>query len=143
MNISELIQQTSFVTGFDAKNTFSNKKFGSIYMYNKTVRTKPGSPIIEVSMMIKGATEKSGRDGDRTVAAHKVMIAISGVNQRTVSAKELVRDMRLKREYYDKEQYSDEDLLAIASNPDMKPFKDQTIMPQLDGSFTIMEEDVG
>lgn len=143
MNISELIQQTSYVRGFDASNTFSNKKFGSIYMYNKTVRTKPGSTIIEVSMMIKGATERvAGKDGDRTVSAHKVMVAIRGVNQRTVSAKSLIRDMRLKKEYYDKEKYSDEDLLAIASNPDMKPFKDQTIMPQLDGSFTIIEDNI-
>ena len=145
MNISKLIQETSFVTGYGARNTFGHKQFGEIFLYNKTVRTKPGSSIIEVTMMIRGVTDKvrtTKKSTPTTVAAHKVMVAIHGVQQRTISAKMLVRDMRLKPEYHDKEKYTDEELIAIAINPDNKVFKDQTVMPQMDGSFTVMEDNI-
>lgn len=145
MNISDLIQSTSYVTGYGSKNTFQYKKFGEIYLYNKTVRTKPDSSIIEVTMMIKGVTDKlkpTKNYPETTVAAHKVMIAIHGVKQRTISAKMLVRDMRLKPQFHDKNKYTDEELIAIAINPDNKVFKDQTVMPQTDGSFTVMEDNI-
>ena len=144
MNISELLKETSYLANYRPGYTFANKKFGEIYLYNKTVKTKPNSSIIEVSMMIKGVTDKitSKNGGETSVAAHKVMVAIHGVEQRTESAQALIRDMRLKREYSDKNKYSDEDLLAIAINPDIKPFKDKTIMPQTDGSYTIITDKI-
>ena len=52
MNIAQLINSTNQVEGYGTENTFQNKKFGSIFMYNKVVRTKPGSSIIEVTMMM-------------------------------------------------------------------------------------------
>ena len=145
MNISQLIESTSRVTGYGARNTFSNKQFGEIFLYNKTVKTKPGSSIIEVTMMIRGVTDKikaTKKSAPTTVAAHKVMVAIHGVKQRTISAQMLVRDMRLKPEYHDKEKYTDEELIAIALDPDKKPFKDQTVMAQMNGSFTVMEDNI-
>ena len=146
MNISELLKSTSYVKGYNASDTFSNKKFGQIYAYNKVVRTKPNSSIIEVSMMIKGATDMlkpTKSTPARPVAAHKVMVAIRGVEHKTVSAQELVRRIRLtKSEYRDEEAFPDEDLIARAIDGEHKVFKDRTVMPQNNGTYTIVEDKI-
>lgn len=146
MNISQLIQSTAQVEGYDAQNTFQNKKFGQIYLYNKVVRTKPNSSIIEVTMMIKGVTDmiKPAKENvGRSVAAHKVMVAIRGVEQKTVSADMLVDLMRSEHpEYKDEEAYPNEDLLARAISPDYKPFAGKTIMPQTNGSYVIITDQI-
>lgn len=146
MNISELLRSTSFVEGYNPSNTFTNKKFGKIYAYNKLVRTKPNSSIIEVSMMITGVTDmiKPAKSTvGRSVAAHKVMVAIRGVNQTVVSGDMLAEMMRATNpEYKDTEAYPNEDLIARAINPDYKPFADKTIMAQANGTYVIMEDKI-
>lgn len=145
MNISQLIQSTSRVKGYDAKNTFGNKKFGEIYAFNKLVRTKPNSSIIEVSMMIKGVSDKvkSAKGEERSVAAHKVMVAIRGVEQRTVTLETLLLEIRkVRREYEDKEAYPNETLIELVLGGSFKPFEGKTIMPQANGTFTIITDKI-
>ena len=146
MNISELLKFTSYVKGYDAKNTFSQKRFGSIYFFNKVARVKPNSSILEVSMMIQGSTDKilpAKEAASRSVAAHKVMIAIRGVEQEVLSAEQLCRRMRLNNSAYkDEEAYPDDDLLAIALDPERKPFEGKTIMPQANGSYVLITDQI-
>ena len=79
MNIKDLIASTNMVKGREQSAVFQ-KRFGSIYLYNQTVKTKRNSSIIEVSMMIGAVTEKVRTIGGmKTAAAHKVSIAIRGV----------------------------------------------------------------
>lgn len=96
MNISQLLESTSRVNGFKASETFS-KKFGEIFLYNKSVRVKPGSSIIEVTMMIRGSTDKikpSKESESRSVAVHKVMISIRGVKQESVSSQTIIERIK-------------------------------------------------
>ena len=150
MNISDLIQSTEYVKGFGAKNTFTNKQFGEIYLYNKQVKVKPGSSIIEVSMMISGSSDKVrfGRSfQQRPTSVHKVMVAIHGVKQRAVSAEQLVREIRTVRpEYNDME---DEDLIQAVITVDPhrdrnqeKVLKDVTVLPQANGTYVLIEDNI-
>lgn len=146
MNISELIRSTSYVKGYDPKNTFSNKKFGGIMFYNKTARVKPNSSILEVSMMIQGSTDTilpAKEAASRAVAAHKVMVAIRGVEQQAVSADTLCELIRSARDAYkDEEAFPNEELLSMVVNPDFKPFEDKTIMPQANGTYVIINDKI-
>lgn len=146
MNIAQLIDSTNQVEGYGTEDTFQKKKFGSIFMYNKVVRTKPGSSIIEVTMMIKGVTDmiKPAKENiGRSVAAHKVMVSIRGVEQKVVNADTLVGLIRMERpEYKDEEAYPNEDILARAISPDFKPFEGKTIMPQANGTYVIITDQI-
>lgn len=131
VSISELLRSTENVKGYGYNRTFSEKKFGAIYTFNKIINPKPNRSIIEVTMMIKGATEtvRTKRKGDKPVAAHKVMAAISGVEQEIITKEELIN--RLKKtipEFNDSSKYNNQDILAYALNPNNKPFKGKTIM---------------
>lgn len=146
MNISELLKSTSYVKGYDAKNTFSHKNFGEIYFFNKVARVKPNSSILEVSMMIQGSSDKilaAKEEEGRSVAVHKVMIAIRGVEQEVVNAEKLCNLMRLNNPAYrDEDAYPDNDLLALALNPDNKPFEGKTVMPQANGTYVIITDKI-
>lgn len=162
MNIAQLIESTNQVsttvisesgTGkkktvakYGPENTFQNKKFGQIFLYNKVVRVKPRSSIVEVTMMIKGVTDKirAAKDNvDRPVAAHKVMVAIRGVEQKVVDADTLIGLIRMERpEYKDETAYPNEDILARAINPDFKPFEGKTIMAQANGTYVIITDQI-
>lgn len=132
MTISELLKSTESVDGYSAADTFGKKQMGSILTYNKTVRVKPNVSVIEITMMIRGMTETVSRMGGRSsVAAHKVMVAISGVRQRTITGKQLASMMRFAHsEYSDTEKYSDAELIERAINGKVKPFKNSTIFRQ-------------
>ena len=121
MNIAQLIESTNRVNdSYGAKNTFRNKPLGQVYFYNKTVRTKPQHSIIEVSMMIKAVTE-------RKVNYHRVMASISGVEQKTVTGKELASLVRFaKQGTKGIEEKSDAVLISEALNN--KPFPDKTVV---------------
>lgn len=145
MTISQLLRSTARVDGYGAENTFSSKQFGEVYSYNKMVKTKPKHSIIEVTMMIKGATERVNqkKTGSRTVAAHKVMVAISGVEQEVVSAQRLVAMMRASNEEYsDIEKYTEDELLRRAVDPDKQPFEGKTVMEQGNGEYVIITNEI-
>lgn len=133
MNISELIQSTNQVQQtttinedgerertprYGAKNTFQNKPFGAIYFYNKLVTPKADKSILEISMLIKGVTEKvmAGKSHEKKpVEAHRVMIQISGVKQTVMSAPQLAQAIRKEHpELGDEEQFSDGDVIEMA-----------------------------
>lgn len=133
MNISELIQSTNMVQHttiinedgekertprYGARNTFKNKPFGAIYFYNKLVTPKADKSILEISMLIKGVTEKvmAGKSHEKKpVEAHRVMIQISGVKQVVMSAPQLADAIRDEhKELGDKEQFPDGDVIEMA-----------------------------
>lgn len=118
LSISELIKSSANVKGFSSEDTFGRKKFGEIYLYNKKVKVKPKSSIIEVSMMIKGATQKiKTRGGEQTVAAHRVMVAINNVEQESYTPAELVTMIRKENSNYkDTEKFTNEDILEIVNS---------------------------
>ena len=146
MNISQLLESTSNVAGFGAKDTFGKKKFGEIYLYNKTVRVKPGSSIIEVTMMIKGMSDKikpAKESSARSVAAHKVMIAIRGVKQESVSQDALIqriKDLEIdgQKPYLD---WQEDQILSEVQN-DTKLFKDKTIFKNGSGGYVIVDDHI-
>lgn len=146
MNITELLASTARVKGFSAKDTFNNKSFGSIYLYNKTVRTKPGSSIIEVTMMIKGSSDKikpAKESKTRSVAAHKVMISISGVQQEVVSSEVLID--RIKNIEYDGSKpfagvHGNQILSEVAQGT--KFFEDKTIFKNSSGGYVIVTDKI-
>lgn len=139
MNISELLQSTHYVSGQDGtphaygpKNTFKNKELGEIYLYNKTVNTKTGSSVIEISMMIKAVTDTVETD------YHKVMIAINGVNQRTVQGQTLVNELEAMDKKYVDMDY--EEVIAIAL--EKKPFPGKTVIKNEAGTYTIIDDNI-
>ena len=145
MNISQLLASTAKVKGFSASK-FGEKKFGNIYLYNKTVRVKQGSSIIEVTMMIKGTSDsiKPVKEStSRSVAVHKVMIAIHGVKQEAVSNKEIIR--RIKNLEIDGEKpYAGLHGNAIHSEikNETKFFEDKTIFSNSSGGYVIVDDDI-
>ena len=149
MSISNLIRSSAQVKGFSLENTFSEKKFGEIYMYNKKVKVKPKNSVIEVSMMIKGATEKVVKKGQReTMAAHRVMVAISGVEQEEIPPEKLVIKIRGENTaYQDTEKYPDEYILSKIlssdqSNPQNKFLPGKTIFEGDKGNFVIVTDNI-
>ena len=91
------------------KTLFPRSILAVYIFFNKVARVKPNSSILEVSMMIQGSTDKilpAKEATSRSVAAHKVMIAIRGVEQEVLSADQLCRRMRLNNTAYkDEEAY--------------------------------------
>ena len=145
MNISQLIESTASVKGFKASDTFQ-KKFGEIYFFNKTVRVKPGSSVIEVTMMIKGSSDniKPARESSaRSVAVHKVMVAISGVKQESVSSVELVK--RIKNlEVNGEKPYAGlhgNEIISEVKN-DTKFFENKTIFQNNSGGYVIVQDEI-
>lgn len=141
MNISQLIKETQYVeihdreSRYGPKNTFGNKKFGQIYLYNKKVMTKPGFSIIEVSMMIKAVTDTVEK------GEHKVMLAISGVKQQSVQAKTLANIIRSTNQAFeDTETYPDEVLVKAAI--ESKPLAGKTVIENENGNYTIIEDNI-
>lgn len=145
MTISRLLQSTNKVDGYKPSDTFGHKKFGDIYAYNKTVRVKPKHSIIEVTMMITAVTEHihSKTSAERPMAAHKVMVAISGVEQEILTAEELIARMRATYpECSDPEAVPDADVLQRALDPEKKPFKDKTVMEQTNGTYVLVTDKI-
>ena len=134
MNISELLQSTHRVKNhaYGPKNTFNNKKYGELFLYNKVVRAKSGNSVIEVSMMIKAVTD------NKETNYHRVMMAISGVNQRTVQGMTLVRELEAMDDKYKEMEYED----VIAHAIEGKPFPDKTVIKNEAGTYTIIDDNV-
>ena len=142
MNISQLLRSTEYLDHFKPSYTFTQKKFGDIYLYNKVVRVKPGSSIIEVSMMIKGATERvfTARQGSKTVAAHKVMIAIRGVEQEVLSNDALFD--KIKTENKSLEEGLDKRDILYRARRGEKLLPDKTIFVNQGGGFVVVSDKI-
>ena len=144
---TEKFQCTDGVNRYSPSYTFAYKEVGDIYFYNKTVIAKPRYSIVEITMMVKGKTEMVKKAGGlSTMAAHRVMIAIRGVRQRIVSAKQLANNMRFAypKDYGDKEKFSDEELVKRAIEGKVKPFKHSTVIPleKQSDKYVILQDDI-
>ncbi len=135
MNIKELLSSTNLVKNRGQATVFQ-KKFGSVYAYNQTVKTKKNSSIVEVSMMVGAVTEKVTAlgGGKKTAAAHKVVIAIRGVEHQFYTAEGLVALIRLSDKLYANEkEFPSSDLLKMAVENSVKFFEGKTIFATSDG----------
>jgi len=143
MDIKTLLENSKKVKGYGTQN-FAEKEFGTIYATNKEVKVKPKHSVIEVSMMIKGLTDMapSSRGSSRPVAAHRVRVAIHGVNQEAVKSQELVERIRaLDDKYADKKLYPKRDLLKMAVEHRVKFFEGKTIFKGTNPDEYVIIED--
>ena len=142
VTIQQLIDSTNTVKGYDTQTTFSKKKFGAIYAFNKVATPKPENSIIEISMMIKGVTDILHlKTKNRPVAAHKVLMAIKGVKQELLSRAELISRMKLK--YVElREEDKEEVIIARALDPNKKPFENRTVMQVNRDKFVILDDKI-
>lgn len=142
VTIQQLIDSTNTVKGYDTQTTFSKKKFGAIYAFNKVATPKPENSIIEISMMIKGVTDIVHlKSKDRPVAIHKVLMAIKGVKQEILSRTELISRMKLK--YVElREEDKEEVIIARALDPNKKPFENRTVMQVNQDKFVVLDDKI-
>ena len=146
MNIKQLIASTNKVKGRDQASVFQ-KKFGSIYAYNKNVTIFKGGNAIIISMMIGGVTDMIKMGGKRVpVPYHKVAIAlnIGPEGRKDYSPEELVAVIRLKHsKYANVEEYPAGDVLReVLNNPD-KFFEDSTVFKTTNGSgYTVITNNI-
>lgn len=139
MNIKELIRSTNAVKNRGKREVFQ-KKFGSIYLYNKTMDvTNQGSAIV-VNMMIGGVTDMIKSGGKRTpVAYHKVSIALNNVEKERYTPEQLVNLIRLQhKKLANKEEYSDQEIIEKVLNNPADFFKDATVFPTPKGDHFIV-----
>ena len=139
MNISQLLRSTEYLDHYKPSYTFTNKKFGELYLFNKVVRVKPGSSIIEVSMMIKAVTERHAN-------VHKVMVALRGVDQRVVSDEALLKEIAEEKKLEiptDKQERTNfkKDILKRVRDGE-KILKDKTIFVNKDGGFVEVSDHI-
>lgn len=146
MNLKELISSTNKVKNRDQASVFQ-KKFGSIYAFNKNITIASGGNAIVVNMIIGGVTDMIKAGGKRTpVPFHKVSLALNvgKDGKKDYTPSELVEAIRAKHtEYADKEAWPNPDVLKAAlENPD-KFFDDATIFPTTNGEgFTVVTNNI-
>lgn len=130
MNIRELIQSTGRVKN-RGKNVVFQKKFGSIYLYNKTVQVPKGGGAIIVNMMIGGVTDMIKSGGKRTpVAYHKVSLAlnIGDDGKKEYTTEELISTVRLThKKYADENEFPPQDVLKVVLDHPSDFFPDATV----------------
>lgn len=131
MNISQLISSTGKVPSVKIPRVFNRgagvvfeKSFGEIYLYNKVVRTRKNSSIVEISMMIKAKT-------DTCEDIHKVMVSIRGVENKHYSAEELLKVIRQGDPTY--AELEDAEILDAVITGQIKFFDNKTIFESSDG----------
>ena len=130
MNLKELIASTNNVRGRGQAKVFQ-KKFGSIYAYNKNVSVAKNGKAIVISMIIGGVTDMIKIGNTRTpVPFHRVALALNvgEDGKKEYTATELVEAIRAKHsEYRDEQKWPNPDVLKEAlKNPD-KFFDNATI----------------
>lgn len=106
MNIRELIESTNRVPGRDKASVFQ-KKFGSIYAFNKSINIFKGGKAIIINMMIKGSTDMIKIGGQRKpVAYHKVSLALNvgEDGKKEYEPDELVSIIRINHKEYENEE---------------------------------------
>ena len=137
--IKEIVASTNTVKGYES-SSLNSKQFGSIMAYNKVIDATPGGTTIQVSMMIKGLTDKIN---GKPVAAHRVLIAISGVKYEHYTATELINKIREEiRKYKDEEKYPFMDLLKMVQEQNVKFFPEKTILPTRNKTYVVIEDKI-
>lgn len=142
MNIKELIDSTNKVKNRDKASVFK-KKFGSIYAYNKNITIFKGGNAIIINMIIGGVTDMIKIGGRRTpVPFHKVSLALNvGKDGRTdYTPQGLVSAIRWRhKEYSNKDEWPDADVLTEALNRPGDFFEDATIFKTTNGKgYTVV-----
>ena len=133
MNLKELIASTSKVKKNRDQASVFQKKFGSIYAYNKNITIARGGNAIVVNMIIGGVTDMIRTGGKRTpVPFHKVSLALNvgKDGKKEYTSKEMVDTIRaMHREYADEKKWPAPDVLKkVLEEPD-KFFEDATVFP--------------
>ena len=144
MNIKELIRSTNEVKNRGKRAVFQ-KKFGSIYLYNKTINIIKGGSAIVVNMMIGGVTDMISSGGKRTpVAYHKVSLALNNISKAEYTARELVDIVRFQhKKYTNVEEYSDQEVIQIVLDNPSSFFEDATVFPTPDGKdFVVVSNNI-
>lgn len=138
-SISEIISSTNTVKG-RGSSSLGQKQFGAILAYNKLVLATPGGTTIIVSMMIKGLTDKLN---GKPVAAHRVLIAVSGVKYEHYTATELVAKIRAEiPKYKDEEKFPFMDLIKMVQEQNIKFFHEKTILPTKDRTYVVINNKI-
>lgn len=138
-SIKEIVASTNTVKNRES-SSLSDKKFGSIMAYNKLIDATPGGTTIQISMMIKGLTDKINK---KPVAAHRVLIAISGVNYEHYTATELVAKIRAEiPEYKDEKKYTFMDIVKLVQEQNIKFFKNKSILPTRTRTYVIIDDKI-
>ena len=136
-SIKDIVASTNTVEGYGS-SSLNTKQFGAIMAYNKVIDAMPGGTTIQVSMMIKGLTDKIN---GRPVAAHRVLIAISGVEYEHYTATELVNKIRKEvPKYRDEEKYPFMDILKMVQEQEVKFFLDKSIFPTRVRTYVIIND---
>ena len=102
MNLKELIASTNRVKNREQSKVFQ-KKFGSIYAFNKNVTIAKGGNAIIVNMIISGVTDMVKMGGRRSpVPFHKVSLALNVGKEGKIdyTAAELVKSIRANNREY-------------------------------------------
>ena len=137
--IKEIVASTNTVKGYES-SSLNTKQFGSIMTYNKVIEATPGGTTIQVSMMIKGLTDKIN---GKPVAAHRVLVAISGVKYEHYTATELVAKIRAEiPKYKNEEQYPFMDILKEVQEQNTKFFPEKTIFPTRNKTYVIVDDQI-
>lgn len=141
MNIKELIESTNKVSGREQSFVFQ-KKFGTIYSFNKNITIPKGGNAIIVSMMIGGVSDMILSGGKRKpVAYHKVSLAlrVGKDGKKEYSPSELAALIRIKHpEYGDKEEWPNWMLLKKALEDSSIFFNDSTVFERADGDGYVL-----
>ena len=142
MNIKELIASTNRVKGRSQSEVFQ-KKFGSVYAFNKDITIAKGGNAIIVNMIVGGVTDYIQAGGKRQpVPFHKVSLALNvgKDGKKDYSPTALVEAIRAKHsEYRDKEKWPNPDVLKMALENPSDFFEDATIFKTTNGEgYTVV-----
>lgn len=146
MNIKELIESTNKVKNREQSQVFQ-KKFGSIYAYNKNVTLASGGNAIIVNMIIGGVTDMIKMGGRRQpVPFHKVSLALNVGKEGKVdyTPAKLVEAIRLRNsKYRDEEEWPNADVLKEALKNPSGFFEDATIFKTTNGDgYTVVTNNI-
>lgn len=144
MNIKELISSTNQVKNRGKRAAFQ-KKFGSIYLYNKTINVFKGGSAIVVNMMIGGVTDMIKSGGKKTpVAYHKVSLALNNISKEEYTAEELVQAVRLNhKKYADENEWPPQDVIQLVLDHPSDFFNEATVFPTPDGKdFVVLSNNI-
>ena len=146
MNIKELIASTNRVKNRDQATVFQ-KKFGSVYAFNKDITIAKGGNAIIVNMIIGGVTDYIQTGGKRQpVPYHKVSLALNvgKDGKKDYSPTGLVEAIRAKHsEYRDEKKWPNPDVLKAALENPSNFFEDATIFKTTNGEgYTVVTNNI-
>ena len=146
MNLKELIASTNKVKGRSQSEVFQ-KKFGSIYAFNKNITIAKGGNAIIINMIIGGVTDFIKMGSSRQpVPFHKVSLALNvgKDGKKDYTASELVAAIRAKHsEYRDEQKWPRPDVLKAAMEHPGDFFENATIFKTTNAEgFTVVTNNI-